>query len=331
MPSRVVDMSSFCGENISAVVNATGVRRKREAVRGVPYSEFAFHSAHALLDALGWNPSSVEVLVSVTQTPDHQVPPGVYIVQEKVGIPTDSVSLEIRSGCTGFIHGLLVLLSLMECYSARRGLLVCGDLSTIGAPSSDMTTYSLFGDAVASTCVEKDNRSRFVFHVASTGQNYDAIMVRDGGSRFPITENSLLHVDAGAGNKRRGIDIHLDGLKILNFTLTTVAEAIKQFMESEHESSHTIDYFFFHQASKIVNEALIRRLSLPSEKCPSSLAELGNTSSASIPLTINTALSGKHFNERLHVLACGFGVGLSWGIVTFDIYPDIVLLPIIEI
>ncbi|MDR1183071.1 MAG: hypothetical protein LBL13_13960 [Bacteroidales bacterium] len=106
-------------------------------------------------------------------------------------------------------------------------------------------------------------------------------------------------------------------MDVFAFGITTVPKSIKKFMENFHIDHDCVDFFIFHQANKAMNEKIREKLKIEPEKVPHSLHEFGNTSSASIPLTIVTQIAEQIKNKETRFVACGFGVGLSWCTVFF--------------
>jgi 3-oxoacyl-[acyl-carrier-protein] synthase-3 len=119
-------------------------------------------------------------------------------------------------------------------------------------------------------------------------------------------------------------------MDVFTFGITKAPESVNQLIDYFSLDKDKIDYFVFHQANKFMNEKIRKKLKLPEEKVPYSLKKYGNTSSATIPLTIVTELKNSLKNTRKEIIACGFGVGLSWGSVHF-IADKLVCSDLIEI
>lgn len=118
-------------------------------------------------------------------------------------------------------------------------------------------------------------------------------------------------------------------MDVFNFSLKEIAPNINQLLSFSEITKEEIDYFVFHQANKLINESIRKKLNLALEKVPYSIENYGNTSSASIPITILVALSKNLENQTKKVLMSGFGVGLSWGSAIID-FKNVVCLPIIK-
>ena len=163
-----------------------------------------------------------------------------------------------------------------------------------------------------------EDSSGFKFHVGTDGSGYDAIITPDGGSRNQFTADSL-KLEAGEdGILRHRLQTMMKGMDVFSFGITVVPKTVKRLLERHNVDISSIDFFIFHQANRMMNEKIRKKLKLPEDKVPYCMGEFGNTSSASIPLTIVTQIADDVRSKSLHLLACGFGVGLSWATVLFD-------------
>ena len=168
------------------------------------------------------------------------------------------------------------------------------------------------------------------FNLQTDGSGYEAIIVRDGGCRNYASKESFDSVKYSEGIERNKVELELNGIDVFNFSLKEVHLNVRALLEFGRKSIEDIDYFLFHQANKLINESIRKKLKIPVEKVPYSIKNYGNTSSASIPLTLISELKNQLENRKNTVLLCGFGVGLSWGSVILDIdsivCPEIIIL-----
>lgn len=198
----------------------------------------------------------------------------------------------------------------------KKGLLIAGDISSASAVREDKSVYPLFGDAATATLLEYDNKAdKMTFSLENDGSGYEAIIVREGGIRTPLTKESFTIENKGSGVSRAPRNLELDGMAVFNFSVTEVPANISTFFQETSSSVDSYDYFVMHQANLLMNETIRKKLKFPAEKVPYSLSKYGNTSSASIPLTIVSELRDKVLGNTSFLLS-GFGVGLSWGTVS---------------
>jgi 3-oxoacyl-[acyl-carrier-protein] synthase-3 len=301
------------------LVRNIGIDRRRVCARGVCFSDLAQKAAEELLGKLGWDRGEVDAVIVVTQSSDYGYPGTAVLMQDRLGLSQSCLAFDINLGCSGYPYGLFALGSMVSAGHIRKALLLVGDKST-NTDSQDMGFVVLFGDAGTATALEFDESAPPMhFDMHSDGSGYKAIYCPVGGNRVPLEKHHLDRVMCEDGVIRRAVDIVLDGPAILNFSITRVPPAITSLLAAAGVDGDTIDYFLFHQANRMINETIRKKLKLPVEKVPSTLLDFGNTSSASIPLTMTM-----HTRERLagaggRVLLSGFGVGLSWSSCILDV------------
>lgn len=127
----------------------------------------------------------------------------------------------------------------------------------------------------------------------------------------------MVRKEVSEGISRNALDIELDGMNVFTFGISKAPESVRKLTERYSLEMENYDYFLFHQANRFMNEKIRKKLKLAEEKVPYSLRDFGNTSSATIPLTLTTQL-GDLLQSHQRLIACGFGVGLSWGSVSFE-------------
>lgn len=313
------DYQGFSREEVNDIISAIGVERHRVAGRDVCTSDLLYHSAERLIKDLNWAKSEIDCIIVVTQTPDYILPATSCLLQNRLGLKEDIYALDITAGCSGWIYGLQVLSSLLSHGDMRKGLLMAGDTTLKFCSPEDKSTFPLFGDAGTVTALEFDRTSEgFRFHTASDGGGYDAIIIPDGGFRNQVSLSSFKMDDIKPGIRRNKLQVILDGMNVLSFSITKAPDSVKQLIDHFNLDLNLVDYFLFHQANLFINERIRKKLNLPAEKVPYSLRDYGNTSLGSIPFTMVSELGNNlNANEKKSIIACGFGVGFSWGSVQF--------------
>ncbi len=301
----------------NTLIKTIGVEKKRHAKKGTTTSDLCFVSADNLINDLGWDRSEIDLLVFVSQSRDYIIPATAGLLQERLSLPKTCIAFDISLGCSGYVYGLSVITSMMATGRIKKGLLLTGDIITFNTSSRDKSSYPLFGDAGTATAIELDNDANpMMFNLQTDGSGYEAIIIPDGGIRnFADKNTSFNYEKIGEGIVRNKLNIALDGIKVFNFSLREVRPNINSLLKKFSLSTDDIDYFVFHQANKLMNETIRKQLKVDPDKMPYSLKDYGNTSSASIPLTIVTEIADKVKNNKLTLLLSGFGVGLSWGSV----------------
>lgn len=313
-------------ENPDQFSDATGIRSRRRVDSQTTSSDLCVASAKVLMEELGWTKDDVECLLFVTQTPDYHLPATSCIIQDKLGLPTSCYTLDISLGCSGWVYALSVISALMQSGSMKKGLLLAGETPTKICSPDDKSSFALFGDAGTATALEyQEGTAGFRFLMNSDGKGFETIIVRDGGYRNPTTEDSLKAKEKEEEVIRNRLQLELDGLNVFSFGITKVPKSIKSLCAEFDIDLEDVDLFTFHQANLKMNEMIRKKLKLPAEKVPNSLECFGNTSSASIPLTLVSREAERLRNDSLYHIACGFGVGLSWASVCFP--TDRIIVP----
>lgn len=308
-----------------AFVEATGVK-ERHVSKTLTTSDLSFEAAEKLIAELRWDKSEIEAIVFVSQTADYVLPATACILQNRLGLSKECYAEDVALGCSGWVYGLSNVASLLNAGTIKKALLLCGDAKKRVESPLD----PLFGHAGTATAIEFDKgNDGFCFHFGTDGEGYDAIIMPDGGSRNQITEQSFKLVDV-EGKQMTRLQTHMKGMDVFSFGISTAPKSVKKLCEHFGFNYLDNDYFIFHQANMMMNKMIVKKLKLPNEKVPSCMYDFGNTSSASIPLTIVTQLKGKVESKTNKFICCGFGVGLSWGTVAFKtenlVIPELVLV-----
>ncbi len=294
-------------------IRLTGIKEKRQS-DVLTASDLCYEAAVRLLDDLEWKREEVDAIFFVSQFPDYILPATAPILQERLGLTKECYAIDISLGCSGWVYGLSVAAGLLTNGSIKKGLLLAGDAKKI----AHYTVDPLFGCAGTATALEyKENSESLFFHMGTDGSGYDAIIIPDGGARNRFTEKSLVPEIGEDGVMRHKLQARMKGMDVFAFAITTVPKSIKKLSKQNNIDLPTVDYLLLHQANKMINEQIAKKLNFSKERLPSSLMNYGNTSSASIPLTMVTEIGKQLSLGERSLIACGFGVGLSWGTVYF--------------
>lgn len=289
-------------------VKTIGIRYRRVAEKETTAADLCRLSAEKLIADLGWQKEEISVLVFVTQTPDYIIPFTASTLQEQLGLSKNCLAFDVNLGCSGYVYGLSIVASLLQNIKDGKALLLVGDCSTAVISQQDKSVVPLFSDAGSATALMFAENEMAHFNLQTDGKEFDDIIIRDGGLRSPFTSDSLLYAEIEKGVLRNGMQMKLDGMKIFNFALREVPKNVADLLLFARLETDEISVAYFHQANLLMNERVRQKTAFSAEKTPYSLHDFGNTSSASIPVTMAVnPISSEN------VLLCGFGVGLSWG------------------
>lgn len=316
-----VNIPFMTAEEIEKFTEATGIAERRVVNTETCTSDLCYNAAEKLIEDLGWNKSEIDILVFVSQSADYILPVTATLLQNRLGLSTNCIAFDVPLGCSGYVYGMSIISSMMNACNLRKGILLVGDTSTKLISKLDKSTLPLFGDAASATAfVYDETADDLFFDLGSDGAGADAIIIKDGGARNKINSASLEYQDFDSGIKRNNCHLVLEGMDVFSFGISQAPKTVNSLISKFEIEFNSIDYFVFHQANLMMNKMIVKKLKIPIEKVPYSLFNFGNTSSATIPLTIVTNLATMLVNEKKQLLCCGFGVGLSWGTVkvTFD-------------
>lgn len=317
VPKNVVNsldlINMFKDYDAAAFVETTGVKKRRIS-DAYTTSDLCYGAAEQLIKDLNWDKADIDAILFVSQTSDYILPATSCILQDRLGLSKECYATDIALGCSGWVYGLGSAVALMTNGMIKKALLVVGDTLN----KAGLTCDVLFGDAGTVTALEySEGANGFKFHFGTDGSGCDAVMIPDGGCRNLVSQKSfdLEEIDGKTMNR---LQIRMKGMDVFSFGISVVPKSIKKLAEKFGLDYSTYDYLVFHQANMKMNHMISKKLKLSVEKAPSCMHDFGNTSSASIPLTIVTQLKGKFENKQTKFICCGFGVGLSWGTVAFE-------------
>jgi 3-oxoacyl-[acyl-carrier-protein] synthase-3 len=320
------DYPLFSLEEARSFTKNTGIHARRVAPDGVTCSDLCALAAEQLLLDMEIR-EEIDLLVFVSQSPDYFLPATAILLQEKLRLKTDCMAFDVNLGCSGYVYGLQIVGQFIQSGAVRKALLLVGDKSTISTAFQDKSTYPLFGDAGTATLLSfSENATPWFFNSGSDGSGKQSIIIEGGHSRNPYGTYSEELMDFN-GNQHSKSHLHLDGLDVFNFALSQVPLSIEEALSLAQKSVKDLDFLVLHQANGLITKSLARKLSLPMEQCLTSIEQFGNTSSASIPLTLAFHGSELASRQNLTFLLSGFGVGFSWASICLTIdFPKTKLL-----
>jgi 3-oxoacyl-[acyl-carrier-protein] synthase III len=307
----------FSDASLKKTIKITGVIERRISDKKYCSSDYCFEAANHLLNEMNVDRKSIDILIFVTQTPDYRIPSTSIVLQGRLGLEKSTACFDINLGCSGYVYGLSVAYSYASQENIQKVLLLVGDTVTKFVSDKDKTTSLLFGDGGTATLIEKkDEFKESFFSLNSDGSRNDILKIKAGGYRNQSSCETLLPKVKEQGNIRSDEQLFMDGTEIFNFTIREVPRDIRNLIKFSNTEINNIDFIVYHQANKFITDYLTKKLNYPLERVPYSLNKYGNTSCASIPLTILSELKDNIFNKKL--ILCGFGVGLSWASALLD-------------
>ncbi len=316
---RFEDFTERFGDDLKKFMATTGVQGRRLAVPEQTTGDLCYEAASRLLAHKGYGRETIDGVLLVTQTPDYDRPSTAFILHKRLGLGQNCVAMDINHGCTGFLHGLFTAAAMVRSGALKRVLLCCGEANDPMNTKHDSTGDLLFGDAGAAVLVETGEDTVHALMKAD-GEGYQAIIAPGIHGRVQPDGDCIRYEQ---------IRQRMDGGAVFEFAITRVPRAFREFFDTFGTGIEAYDYCVLHQANLFINKHIAKKIRLPLEKMPISIDRYGNTSSATIPLTIADLCQREEVPDHIHFIASGFGIGLSWGVADF-ILNRRDILPIIE-
>lgn len=291
-----------------------GVLNRFVVDENVTASDLCFEAANKFFFEADIKKENIDFLIFCSTEFDYYTPTSSAVLQNRLGLPKNIGAIDIVSSCTGFIHSLSLAKSFIESGISKNVLLLCASTLTKTFHVRDSNSKFLFGDAAAavllSSSIEK-GIGDFVF--GTDGSRADYIIVKDGGGRCPINDDSFVEKFSEYGNVVCNANFYMNGTGVFLFALKTVPVLVKDILMKNNTKFEDIDFFVFHQANVVLLKAIQKKLDIPDEKFIIEMEDYGNTVAVTIPIAIKKAIEKGKMKSGSVVLIAAFGTGLTWG------------------
>jgi 3-oxoacyl-[acyl-carrier-protein] synthase-3 len=284
------------------IVTRTGIRERHVVGPGEKTSDMALEASRAALADAGATADDIDLVICATTTPDETFPSVATKLQSSLGM-TRGAAFDVQAVCSGFIFALAVADNFIRCGQARTVLLVGADSMTKLLDWNDRTTSVLFGDGAGAVVLSagegtgnSEDRGVLNTKLYSDGRLHD-----------------LLYVDGGPSATQTTGHLRMHGKEVFRHAVTNIAASIVASLKEAGLDVSDIDWFVPHQANQRILDGTARKLGIPAEKVVCTIAEHGNTSAASVPLAMATAVSDGRIKRGDLVLLEAMGGGLTWG------------------
>jgi 3-oxoacyl-[acyl-carrier-protein] synthase-3 len=284
------------------IVARTGIRERHVAGPGEKTSDLAVEAAHAALANAGAAAGDLDLIVCATTTPDETFPSVATKLQMRLGM-TRGAAFDVQAVCSGFVYGLAVADNFIRCGQAQTVLLVGAECMTRLLDWNDRTTCVLFGDGAGAVVLKAGE---------GTGSNEDRGVLNTklySDGRL----HDLLYMDGGPGSTQTTGHMRMHGKEVFRHAVTNIAASIVASLDEAGLGIGDIDWFVPHQANQRILDGTARKLGIPPEKVVITIANQGNTSAASVPLALATAVGDGRIKRGDLVLLEAMGGGLTWG------------------
>lgn len=302
LPGKVLsnhDLEQMVETNDQWIQDRTGIKKRHIVADDETTTDLAFNAAQKAIEAAGIKNADIDLIIIATTTPTRIFPSTASLVQEKLGI-NGCPAFDIQAVCTGFVYALTVADKFIKSGSVKNALIIGAESLSRIVDWTDRNTCVLFGDGAGAVVLQASEETGILStHIHSDGQ-YNALL------SVPTGPGSIENTDAKPFIEMQGNDV----FKIAVKTLSSIAD---ETLAANNMAKSDIDWLIPHQANIRIIKATAKKLSLPMDRVVVTVDEHGNTSAASIPLALDTAVRDGRIQRGETLLLEAFGGGFTWG------------------
>jgi 3-oxoacyl-[acyl-carrier-protein] synthase-3 len=308
-PKRVMtnqDLAEMVDTSDEWITARTGIKQRRIAAEGEVTSDMAVIAARHALAMAGTKAEDLDMIIAATVSADMPLPSCAVIIQAKLGA-TRAFAFDVSAACAGSLYGLSIADQFIKTGRARRVLVIGAELLSRLVDWTDRNTCVLFGDAAGAMVVgpaPEPSRGLLSTHLHSDGTAAGILSIPGGGSQHPQSMEVL---------ERKMDKITMNGREIYKFAVRVLPQAILEALDANGLAVADIDHIVPHQANARIVESVLERLGIPLEKCWMNLDRYGNTSSASLPISLDEANRAGRLKSGDLIAMMAIGAGMTWG------------------
>lgn len=308
-PEKIVtnaDLEKLVDTNDQWIVERTGIRERHVVADDQATSDLALEASRRALDAAGVDAKDVEMIVVGTVTPDYPFPSVGAVLQGKLG-NKKAFAFDVSAACAGSLYALSVADRFVASGAVKNALVVGADALTRITDWTDRNTCILFGDGAGAMVLKPTDDARR--GIVSTRLHTDGSLVPillqpGGGSRDPISEKVV---------REKSHYVKMNGREVFKVAVRSLEESCREVLADEKLTPGDVTWVIAHQANKRILDATLQRLGIPESKCWMNLEKYGNTSAASVPMTLDEANRAGWLKPGDTVLMMAIGGGMAWG------------------
>lgn len=302
LPAQVMtndDLAKMVDTSDEWIVQRTGIRQRHIAAEGENTSDLATEAGKKALANAGLNTEDIDLIIIGTTTPDMTFPATAAVVQQKLGMH-HGAAFDIQAVCSGFVYAVGTADAYLKSGLAKRALVIGAETTSRILDWTDRTTCVLFGDGAGAVIMElgKEDKERGVLATAlrSDGHYWNKLYT-DGG---PSSTQSMGHV-------------RMEGREVFKHAVGMITDVVEKVFEQTGYGVDDLDWFVPHQANKRIIDGAGQKLGIPAEKVVVTVDRHANTSAASVPLALNTAVADGRIKRGDLVMIEAMGGGFTWG------------------
>lgn len=286
------------------IVERTGIRARHFAEAGVNASDLSLPAARAALEAAGVDAAEIDLIIVATSTPDMVFPSTACLLQQKLGI-AGCAAFDVQAVCSGFVYALTVADSMIKSGAASKALVVGAEVFSRILDFKDRTTCVLFGDGAGAVVLgASDTPGILAAELHADGRHAGILCVPGTVSGGQILGDPLLK---------------MDGQAVFKLAVGVLDKVARSVLEKAGRSESDIDWLIPHQANIRIMQGTAKKLRLSLDKVVVTVDQHGNTSAASIPLALDSAVRSGQIKPGETVMLEGVGGGFTWGAVLLDL------------
>ena len=284
----------------SWIAERTGIAARHFADANTHASTLAIQAAQRALQSAGVAAADVDLIVVATSTPDMVFPSTACIVQHALGA-NGGAAFDVQAVCSGFVYAVSIAQAMLRAGSARRALVIGAEVFSRILDFSDRTTCVLFGDGAGAVLLEAGPKPGILAtDLHADGRHVDILCTPGTVAGGQVVGSPLLR---------------MDGQAVFKLAVGVLEQSARAVLQQAGLGTQDVDWFIPHQANIRIMQSTARKLQLPLDKVVVTVDQHGNTSAASIPLALDTAMRDGRIQPGQHVLLEGVGGGFTWGSV----------------
>jgi 3-oxoacyl-[acyl-carrier-protein] synthase-3 len=302
LPERVLtnfDLEKMVETSDEWIRSRTGIERRHIAAENEATSDLAYHAARAAIEDAGLTPADIDFIVVGTTTPDLIFPNVACLLQEKLGVRRGP-AFSLEAACTGFIYSLAVADQFVRSGQAKHALVIGAETMSRIIDWTDRETCVLFGDGAGAVVLEAGEEPGIIYSTLGADGRY----------------RELLYASSGVSTRHKEGDVaalRMKGNEVFKVAVKTLENLVDDVIEKNHLEQGQIDWLIPHQANIRIINATAKRLRMPMERVVLTVKDHGNTSAASVPMALDTAIKDGRVKRGDLLLLEAFGGGFTWG------------------
>jgi 3-oxoacyl-[acyl-carrier-protein] synthase-3 len=295
------------------IVARTGISNRHIAADDEMTSDLAYAAAVEALASAGMAATDLDLIVLATATPDQTFPATATKVQARLGV-VGIPAFDVQAVCSGFIYALAVADNFIKAGQARNVLVIGAETFSRILDWEDRTTCVLFGDGAGAVVLRAEDEAAGD-NIGGTARRSDSRGIMSTHLHADGRHHDMLYVDGGPSSTGKAGFIKMRGKEVFRHAVSNLAAVVTEALEANDLTPEDIDWLVPHQANQRIIDHTARKLKMPREKVVLTVAEHGNTSAASVPLALNTAVSDGRIKQGDVILMEAMGGGFTWGSV----------------